>query len=663
MQNIVLIGAGKGGSILLELLHDAGSFKFIAVIDRNEDAPGIIKGKELGIVTSTEWQSFITPKVDVVIDASGDPALLPELLKLRDRSTVVIPGEIASILVELIEDKKKTYQRLDAQQSIQRLIFDSMEEGIIGINNKGHIIFFNESAAKITGVESKEVMGKAVHEVIPHSRLPQVAASGRSEVHQQLTLESGTKIVTSRFPIVSDDDQRIGAFAVFKDISEIQQMAEELTNLREIQMMLEAIIQSSDDAISVVDEKGIGLLINPAYTRITGLKEEDIIGRPAEADIADGESIHRQVLETRKPVRGKQLQVGNDRKDVIVNVAPVIVNNRLKGSVGVIHDVTEMRTMMKELDRARLLIRSLESNLSFDDVIGESEKIQFAKDQAKLAANVPVTVLLRGETGVGKDLFAHAIHRKSERKLRKFVRVNCSSQESRDQLFDMDPTRNLFVQADGGTLFLDEIGELPLDLQELLLKVVQSQTIDLSTDDKKTVDIRVIASTSEQLEKQMRDGHFIEELYFLINKMPIYIPPLRERPEDIPLILEHLLVKLNKEFGKQVEGFTERAIRALQLYEWPGNVRELENVVSRTLIFMNVSDKQVEEKHLPLTTLRQAQPSLPEGSLSELVETYERRLIQDTLSVFKGNKAEAAKKLNVSLRTLYYKIEKLGIEE
>lgn len=659
----MLIGAGKGGTALLDLLSDVGNFTIIAVIDQNPEAPGLITAQQMNIPTASDWRPFVTPEIDVVIDASGDKSLLPELLQLRDRSTVVIPGEIASILVQLIDDKKSTYQLMDAQKTVQQLIFDSMEEGIISVDERGMITFFNESAAKITLVEAKEVIGKPIHDVIPHSRLPQVVSTGRSEVHQQLTLESGTKIVTARYPIHTESGDRIGAFAVFKDISEIQQMAEELTNLREIQMMLEAIIQSSDDAISVVDEKGIGLLINRAYTRITGLTETDIIGRPAEADIADGESIHRQVLETRKPVRGKQLQVGKDRKDVIVNVAPVIVNNRLKGSVGVIHDVTEMRSMMKELDRARLLIRTLESNLSFDDVIGLSEKIQFAKDQAKLAANVPVTVLLRGETGVGKDLFAHAIHRKSERKHNKFIRVNCSSTEATNQLFIDTHSQSLVNQAAGGTLFLDEIGELPIDLQKRVLKLLNDHSLEDDDGQSVKVDIRIIASTSDQLEKNMRDGQFLEELYFQINKMPIFIPPLRERVEDIPEILDHLLVKLNKEFGKQVDGFTDRAIRALQQYDWPGNVRELENVISRTLIFMNTTEKLVEEKHLPLTTIRQTQPTLPEGSLSDLMETYERQLIVDSLAVFKGNKAEVAKKLKISLRTLYYKIEKLGIEE
>src|SRR5690606_4534526 len=163
-----------------------------------------------------------------------------------------------------------------------------------------------------------------------------------------------------------------GGCAVFKDISEVVSLAEQITDLKEVQTMLQAIIQSSDDAISVVDENGNGLLVNPAYTRITGLAMEEVIGQPASADISEGESMHLKVLQTRKPYRGVHLKVGPLNREVIVNVAPIIVDNKLKGSVGVIHDTTEIRSLMKELDRARSIIRTLESKYTFDDIIGLS---------------------------------------------------------------------------------------------------------------------------------------------------------------------------------------------------------------------------------------------------------------------------------------------------
>lgn len=165
-------------------------------------------------------------------------------------------------------------------------------------------------------------------------------------------------MITTRIPIIDDSNQLIGSFAVFKDITEVVELAEKVTDLKEIQTMLKAIIQSSEEAISVVDENGIGLMINPAYTKITGLHEEEIIGKPATTDISEGESVHYEVLRTRKPVRGRKMKVGPYDKDVLVNVAPIIVDGKLKGSVGVIHDLSEIESLSAELKKAKRIIRN-----------------------------------------------------------------------------------------------------------------------------------------------------------------------------------------------------------------------------------------------------------------------------------------------------------------
>src|SRR5699024_7032779 len=161
----------------------------------------------------------------------------------------------------------------------------------------------------------------------------------------------------------------VGAFAVFKDITEVVNLAEENTDLKEIKTMLEAIIHSSDDAISVVDENGIGLIINPAYTRITGLQEKDVVGKPANTDISEGESMHMKVLETGRQGRGTRMKVGPARKEVIVHVAPVIVDGVINGSVAVIHDVPEMKPLTTELKGARHVESNLEATYTFDDIL------------------------------------------------------------------------------------------------------------------------------------------------------------------------------------------------------------------------------------------------------------------------------------------------------
>jgi PAS domain S-box-containing protein len=681
LQNVLIIGGGVGGTAILKLLVGAEYFHVTAVIDINEYAPAIKIARENNITTDQDWRVFLTNDIHMIFDLTGQPEVFQELLKVKPSHIVLIPGSVANMLVRLLNEKDCLIQMTREESHKQQLIFNSIEEGMIGIDAKGTINFFNKSAERMIDVSNSEAIGKNIYEVIPSSALPRIFESGRIELNKELVLNNGSKIVTSRFPTVDEKGERIGAFAVFKDITEVVNLAGEITNLKEIQTMLQAIIQSSDDAISVVDEEGKGLLINPAYTRITGLETEDIIGKPATADISEGESMHLKVLQTRKAIRGVNLRVGPAKREVIVNVAPIIVNNRLKGSVGVIHDMTEIRTLMKELDRARSIIRTLESKYTFDDIIGNSNEMQISIEQAKLAAKTPVTVLLRGESGTGKELFAHAIHSSSDRKYNKFIRVNCAAIAEHlleSELFGYDEgaftgakrggKRGLFEEANHGSIFLDEIGELSSNTQAKLLRVLQeSEIVRVGGTKAISINVRVIAATNINMEKAMLDGTFREDLYYRLNRMPIQIFPLRNRKSDISAIAERLLIKLNQEYGRNVERISEVAYNRLRVYDWPGNVRELENVISRGMIFMKTTDSILEDHHLPLSMMKPTellgnqvtQQILP---LADQMERMEKEILTSALKVTNGNKSKTAKELSISLRTLYYKLEKYELE-
>lgn len=669
LQNILIVGAGNGGCALLKLIQQAEYLQVKAIVDIDEKAPGLKLAKETNIPTFKDWKPLLNDDIQIIIDVTGNKEVFHELLANRPATAVLIPGEIANLIVSLLEEKNKYINIIDHKTMMQELIFSSIEEGMIGIDDQGIVNLFNKSAERMTQISVENAIGKHVHEVISLSELPKVFDTGRVELNKELILESGTKIVTSRYPMINEEGKQVGAFAVFKDISEVVRLAEEITNLTEIQKMLEAIIYSSEDAISVVDEEGKGILINPAYTRITGFSEAEVIGQPATADISEGESIHLKVLQTRKPVRGVNLRVGKLKKDVIVNVAPIIVNQQLKGSVGVIHDMTEMRGLMKELDHARTLIRTLGATYSFEDIVGTSNELNFTIEQAKLAASVSVTVLLRGEVGAGKDLFALAIHSESNRSHHPFLRVNCSSTEEHlleTELFGSEKDGfiqpGIFEQAINGTIFLDEVGELTKKTQAKLLRVLRENAIiRVEGTTSIPVDVRIIASSSLNLEKAMLEGTFREDFYYQLNRMPIHIPSLRNRKQDIPAIAEHLLVKLNQEFGRNVEGFSEEAMKSLLLYDWPGNVRELENVISRSMIFLQPNDRTVEEYHLPKSMLvipseDKGETSL--GTLAEQMDEMEKKVLAQALKLSGGNKSRTAKQLNISLRTLYYKLEK-----
>jgi PAS domain S-box-containing protein len=685
MQNVMIVGAGKGGTAILKILLESDMLNVEAVIDRNDDAPGIILAKRVGIKTSTNWFPFLVENIDIVIDVTGDDLVFQELRKGKNKNTILIPGSVAYLISKLMEEKEELIKKHQNESYQHDLIFNSINDGMVVIDQGGVIILFNRRAEEMMDVKKDYALGRYVSEVINDSRLPMILESRRIEANQEMLLENGRKIITTRIPIIEENGTLIGAFAVFKDITEIVNLAEEITDMKEIQTMLQAIIQSSDDAISVVNEMGRGILINPAYTRITGLTQEQVIGQPATADISEGESMHMKVLQTRRAVRGTAMRVGPGKREVIVNVAPIIVKGKLKGSVGVIHDMSEIKSLSRELNRARQIIRTLEAKYTFLDIIGKSDEMALAIEQAKLGAKTPATVLLRGESGTGKELFAHAIHNESDRKYNKFIRVNCAAiSESllESELFGYEEgafsgarrggKTGLFEEANNGSIFLDEIGELSANTQAKLLRVLQEREI-LRVGGTKPVpiNVRIIAATNVNLEKGIAKGSFREDLYYRLNRMPIHIPPLRSRKEEIPLLCERLVQKINRDYGRNVESITDSAMQQLMEYDWPGNVRELENILGRAIIFMNYYETAIDIQHLPELINKKINKELttlgveihPEGkSLSEILEQYEGKIIQQTLTRLNGNKTLTAKTLGLSVRNLYYKLEKLKYE-
>ncbi|MGE7601305.1 sigma 54-interacting transcriptional regulator [Peribacillus sp. NPDC097675] len=686
MQKVMIVGGGKGGSAVLELMSESEAFYIDCMADTNEAAEGILAAKARNVRTVTSWSSVMDRELDIIIDTTGDPTVFEEIKMKMGKQTILIPGSVAHILANLFEEKNKLINKLENVSANRNLILNAITEGMLVIDREGYVTIFNNSAERITNTKRGAVIGKYILEIIPSSGLLRVMETGEPEENQYVSIrETGIEFITSRIPLVSSENEIIGAFSLFKERTEVVELAEQITDLKEVQTMLEAIIQSSDEAISVVDDRGYGLLINPAYSRITGLTKNEVIGKPAAIDIYEGESMHMKVLKTKKPVRGVNMRVGPKHKEVIVNVAPIIVEGALKGSVGVIHDVSEIQSLTHELNRARQIIRTLQAKYSFDDIIGTSEEMMLPIEQAKLSASTPATVLLRGESGTGKELFAHAIHNESERKFNKFVRVNCAAiSESllESELFGYEEgaftgarrggKTGLFEEANHGSIFLDEIGELPASIQAKLLRVLQEQElIRVGGTNSIPIDVRVIAATNINLEQAIRKGNFREDLYFRLNRMPIFIAPLRKRKGDIKELAEHLIHKINQEYGRSIEGITVEAIKKLQGYDWPGNVRELENILGRTIIFMKLTETIIDIQHIPdfiedNTPLKQEKAARPEAyvsgkTLMEIIDRHEAKVIQEAIHMYKGNKTLTAKALGISVRNLYYKMEKLEV--
>ncbi|WOV85594.1 sigma 54-interacting transcriptional regulator [Sporosarcina jeotgali] len=658
MQNLLIIDADQNSLRVLQQLEQLEHVRIIGIVDTNANDSVSKFARQKGIPHGPDPESFLSGNVQLVLDFSGN---FPFTYNPKYPQITVLSKSSSQLIVKLLACQGTELELLQSDILIYKSIFNSVGEGMIGIDGMGTINLFNDSASKMLGFSFDEVLGKPILSVIPESGLPDVLKKGQIDSNVELQLTNGLDILSSRYPLVMPDGTITGAFAVFKDITGVIRTAEEITDLKRVKTMLEAIIHSSDDAISVVDSEGLGILVNPAYTRLTGLTDKEVIGQPATVDISSGESIHMRVLETKRPVRGVNMQLGENNRDVIVNVAPIIVDQEVKGSVGVIHDITEMRSLMKQLDHAKAMIRELESTYTFDDILGNNEDLLIAVSQAKIAAGSEIPVMLRGEPGSGKELFAHAIHTGSKRKESEFIRVSCSSLDV-DAIEAAIKHTEIQHEKRSGTLFLDEITELKPDVQKKLLEYIGSGSITAAGKPIQ-LSVRIITSSAANLERAVHEGVLCEELYYQLTRMSIRIPPLRMRTDDIGILTDALLAMLNQEFGMAIQQVTPEAMLRLQSYEWPGNVRELENVLSRAMILTESGSAKLNEEDivraLSSRSVQQPDSALPDKrTLASLMEDHEKLLLETSLRENNGQKVLTADRLGISLRSLYYKLEK-----
>ncbi|MEW6774742.1 MAG: sigma-54 dependent transcriptional regulator [Bdellovibrionota bacterium] len=318
---------------------------------------------------------------------------------------------------------------------------------------------------------------------------------------------------------------------------------------------------------------------------------------------------------------------------------------------------------------------------SLEDVLAASPSMRGILETVRKVADVKTTVLITGESGTGKEMIARGIHESGARRSKNFVAINCGAIPENlleSELFGFvkgaftDASRNkagLFEEAEGGTIFLDEIGELPLALQVKLLRVLQEEEVRRVGENKsRKVDVRVIAATLRDLQADVESGRFRRDLYYRLNVLPIHIPPLRERPEDIPVLADRFIAKYSGRIGKKIQGFTAAARTALQGYAWPGNVRELENVIERAIVlseseWIDVSDLPFAAAGSPVASGISVSPESPEGlSIKRWTERVEKELIRKALVQTEGNRTKAARLLEISHRALLYKLKEYGIE-
>ena len=451
--------------------------------------------------------------------------------------------------------------------------------------------------------------------------------------------------------------------------------------LEEYGITLKYIIGHIKEGICAVNDEGVVILWNSFMEERYGIKSDEIVGRPISDFLED--TICERVLRRRIGISGVYSTYKKQDMYGLVHANPIFFGGEFVGVVCTELDVTEARNLSFELEKTNEKLKYLQdevknlSNGVFEGILGKSDKIEKAKAIAKQVAKTSSSIFIWGESGTGKEVFSRAIHEQSGRK-GAFVPVNCSAIPA--ELFESEffgyesgaftgankkGKSGIFELAKDGTVFLDEIADLPLNMQAKLLRVLQEKEVR-RVGGEKTIKInpRIISATNKDLEKMVKEEKFREDLYYRLNVVEIKIPPLRERKEDIAILLNHFLDEMCRENGKPRLTLSKEAYKTLENYRWKGNIRELKNTVENMVV---LSDSSIIGKEdIPNYIVESAKNSTDDEDypldLTSAIEKLEIKNITKALEMSNGNKAKAAKILNIPRTTLYYKLDLYGIK-
>lgn len=438
-------------------------------------------------------------------------------------------------------------------------------------------------------------------------------------------------------------------------------------------------------SIDILDEKGNIIYMNKAFLNFLNLKEEDVMGKLV-TDV-NPTSKFLETLQTKKAsIAERHIFPGN--KAAIVHRIPIFDDKgEVIGGFGMLlaENEDQARDIAKkyiEVNKELTLYKNELAKINttkyeLDDIYGISDKINIAKEKVKKLAKVNSNVVILGESGTGKELFAHSIHNESDRADGPFVTLNCSAIP--ENLFEAElfgyeegaftgakkgGNIGKFELAKGGSIFLDEIGDMPYSMQVKLLRVLQEKEIvRIGGNSPIKIDVRVICATNKDLEKMVEDGTFREDLYYRLNVLTLEVPPLRERKEDIPILIDKFLGEFYKETG-MYKKVPKNVINRLCEYDWPGNVRELRNVTERMAVSAEGVNITIDDipKYIFRNSIKKGYKKGQLG-LRRIVETVEKDLITEILKETAGNKTKTAEKLNIQRVTLYRKMEEYNITE
>jgi transcriptional regulator with PAS, ATPase and Fis domain len=669
----------------------------IGCITENKKLTGIIHKNSIyrALLQNTSIDDPIRPLInESVITIHKDQSLLEArdiMLKGNVSHAVVLDHhqEVFGIMTK--SDLVNSHMAV-LEDTINRMksLIESLQDAVITVDSNLKITTFNQTALDLLQLNGKHLLNAPIDRFLPPFRrwLIETLKTGTIQDAKRISFNNIT-IIASFIPI-REINRVSGAMVVLRDVTSYENIANELETTKRLKKILDSALELAYDGVAVMDKAGHLTMVNHGFMELFHIQHQDEVLGQHITKIAP--QIPAQLsLEFNQKMEGELIPIHNQK--CIVAQMPIYQDGQMLGAI--------IKIIFRQLDAWKdilLHMDKLESEISyyrgelyriskdthpFAHVISQNPQMEKFKQDAVIAAKSFSNVIITGESGTGKELFAEGIHNESARK-GAFIKVNCGAIP--EELLESE----FFGYADGaftgakkggkpgkfelahnGTLFLDEIGDMPASLQVKLLRVLQEQEFERIGATKTTkVNVRIISATNKDLIQLVNQGKFREDLYYRIHVIQLHIPPLRERLDDIPLLCNHFIQKVNKKTNKNIIGVAPQVLRSFQQYHWPGNIRQLENVLERAFHFSQTN--WIEMEHLPKElNLLQApvsiSPKIVEPTTvinrKQSINQTEKQVVLQALLACQGNRSKTAELLGISRTTLYQKIKKYHIME
>ena len=580
------------------------------------------------------------------------------------------------LLIELLREEGNNINLL-------KIMLASIPMGIFIVNTEKKIVNCNEAGLRMIKSTYDQVMNQDAGTIFDPEKIDQVFATSKALLNQ-IHITDDLGVLFDYSPIIDASAQVEGLMIIVQDLPKVEEMAMEIQYVKDLNADLNAILTSMYDELLVVDHEGTILRYSDNFisdfseTDVKELVGKSIFDLENKSDI--GSSVADLVIKREKKASIVQEMNG---KNVMAIGNPVFnEKGELHRIVIATRDITETTKLKSELDATKRLTKKYEKQIQHlkrkeifgKKIIYSSLKMEKVMMKIEKLAEFHSTVMIQGESGVGKDLIAEVIHQHGQRSDKPFLALNCGAipeELLESELFgyvkgaftgaDHDGKIGYFEKADQGILFLDEISELPSRLQVKLLRVLQEKRITrVGSTDSIPIDVQIITATNKDLNKLVESGQFREDLFYRINVIPIMIPPLRERAEDIPLLAYHFIEQLNQRYGKNYH-LSPEALRLLEAYAWPGNIRELQNLIERFVVFADedVITADFISRFMHFGQERQTTPIITEIlPLQEAKDLIEEQLITLAMNKYKTT-TKAAEVLQINQSTVSRKYKKI----